>query len=146
MAKALFVLLTSIVSLNLASNIPVVQFFFGFSSGYGLGDTCKNELLGIDGKWVEYIETDRDGTGAALSKLRDFTGYVALTATDCSLLEVANLMDNAFTTNRLATILRLIASFETIREMWGLFWTGLLNFDYPVAGEAFGIVVKKLVG
>lgn len=146
MAKDSFVVLMCLVYLTVASNYPVVQFFYGFSGGYGLGDTCMNEIDGIDLKWINYVETNKDGTGAALTKFRDFTGYVALTATDCNLLEIANLMDNALTTNKLATLLRLVASFQQIIEYWNVFWPALFNFDYPAAGEAFGKMVKKLVG
>lgn len=146
MAKVSFVVLVSLLHLSIASNYPVVQFFYGFSLGYGLGETCMNEIDGIDGKWITYVETNKDGTGAALNKLRDFTGYVALTATDCNLLEIASLMDNALTTNKLATLLRFVASFQLIVEYWKVFWPALLNFDYTAAGDAFGNMVKKLVG
>jgi hypothetical protein len=71
---------------------------------------------------------------------------LTVTATDCSFLEIANLLDSAFTTNALATFLRFIASFKDITENWSTFWGALLTYDLPVAGEAFGTLVKKLVG
>ena len=141
----LLVLVLGIVS-TLASDSALVNFYYGFSMGYGLDDQCRSDLDDIDGYWIDYIETDRDGSGAALTKLRDFTLYLTVVATDCSMLEIANLLDNAYTTNALATILRFIASFEEISTNWNLFWSSLFTYDYPLAGEALGVVVKKLVG
>lgn len=141
----LLILLLGIVS-TLASDFAFVNFYYGFSIGYGLNDQCRSDLDEIDGYWIEYVETERDGSGAALTKLRDFTLYLTVAATDCSMLEIANLLDNAYTINALATILRFVASFNEIATNWSLFWSSLLTYDYPMAGEALGVVVKKLVG
>jgi hypothetical protein len=146
MSNSLFFLISLGLYSSLASDFGIVNFLTGFSVGYDLGESCLDQLDGIDGEWFAYKETERDGSGAALTKLRDFTLYLTVAATECSLLEIANLLDSAFTTNSLATFLRFIASFQDISESWSLFWGSLLTYDYPVAGEAFGQMVKKLVG
>lgn len=146
MEKIVFLVALLFTSYVNASGI--INYIEGFADGYGLSDTCKSNILDIENVWVTFtdsIETS-NGSGSALYKFHDFTLWLTQTCTNCNFLSIANLFDSAFTTNWLATIIRLVANYTLIYDAWIAMVNAFVSADYALAGEQLGIIFKNLIG
>ena len=128
----------------------VIDFFTGFANGYGysLTSTCCTSITGINTAWNTYesAKPTSKGSGSALYKYNDFTQAIAQALSNCNMLQIANLLDQAFSTNLASTLVRFISQMRPIVTDWVKFTTNLKIANYIVAGQALGAIVQDLVG
>jgi hypothetical protein len=124
------------------------SFVEGLASGYGLGSSCISGISSTKAQWstfVASIGTSR-GTGNALFQFHDFTLSLSQTATTCTLLEIANLLDQAFYTNLLSTIIRMVANYSSIYASVQDFINDIKYGAYGPAGNDLGQLIKYIIG
>jgi hypothetical protein len=104
--------------------------------------------MGLDSQWTNFhsaIATSK-GSGSALYKLHDFTLAITQSMTNCNMQALAGLLDQAFTSNILATLIRFVAQFNTVVTAWESFTSYIQAADYTNAGYNLGIVALDLLG
>ncbi|OMJ69059.1 hypothetical protein SteCoe_33328 [Stentor coeruleus] len=146
MGKVVF--LVALLCITYVNSSGIINYLEGFAYGYGLSDTCKTSIQEIENVWITFtdsIETS-DGSGNALYKFHDFTLGITQACTNCNFLSIASLFDSAFTTNWLATIIRLVANYASIYDAWNTMINAFKSADYALAGEQIGIIFKGLIG
>lgn len=120
---------------------------YGMATGYGLSTACLTSITASQTEWNAFLDAipDSNGSGNALYQLHDFSLQLTVTATTCSLVQIANLLDESVRSNFLATVIRLAANYAEIVIQYQLYTTGLGVNDFTAAGNALGKIIKYLI-
>ena len=142
------VLLLTYFSAISAANSNTFKFFYGMATGYGLSATCLTQLNEVDSEWGVFLDSipTSKGSGNALYQLHDFSLALTQASTTCNLVQIANLLDEALTSNLLATIIRLVANYADIVIEKNIYSTNVQTGDYAAAGQAIGKIILDLIG
>lgn len=126
----------------------IIDFLSGLSEGYNIGASCTTSLANIETYWTEFVDSipTSKGSGNSLIEFHDFTLGITQAATSCSFLQLANSIDSAFTSNLLATLIRLFATYQKSMDALSQFFIAFQNGDYLYSGNQFGLFLVNILG
>ena len=141
------ILLTMILGVIQTRANNFVDFVEGLANGYGMDAICVTSINSASTAWTTYKTPDlgSKGSGKALYELHDFTLALTTVSNNCDLLQIASLVDQAFNTNLIATLIRFVASFTEIKEQYDFFSSAWATGLYEKAGESIGEIIKYLI-